>query len=118
MLEKGRFHEGNIFRRTQNDWTFVDDVLDGNGQTLDITNTQGQITSTVYPGLPDDVNNLRVRNSANVDPRDILNSGWTSLTFSVQDIPVFDSIQVKIVMTADNPALTPLIDDMQLVCSE
>lgn len=29
--------QGNIFRRTQNDWAFVDDVLDGNGQTLDIT---------------------------------------------------------------------------------
>jgi hypothetical protein len=28
---------GNIFRRTKNDWTFVDDVLDGNGQTLDVT---------------------------------------------------------------------------------
>ena len=28
---------GNIFRRTQNDWTFIDDVIDGNGQTLDIT---------------------------------------------------------------------------------
>ena len=28
---------GNIFRRTQNDWTFIDDALDGNGQTLDIT---------------------------------------------------------------------------------
>ena len=53
-----------------------------------------------------------------MDPRDIPGDGWTSLTFSVQDIPAFDSIEVKIVMTASNPALTPLIDDMQLVCSE
>lgn len=29
--------DGNIFRRTVNDWTFVDDVLDGFGNTLDIT---------------------------------------------------------------------------------
>jgi hypothetical protein len=27
---------GNIFRRTINDWTFVDSILDGNGMTLDI----------------------------------------------------------------------------------
>jgi hypothetical protein len=28
---------GNIFRRTRNDWKFVEDVFDGNGDTLDIT---------------------------------------------------------------------------------
>jgi len=27
---------GNIFRRTRDDWKFVDDILDGNGDTLDI----------------------------------------------------------------------------------
>jgi len=27
---------GNIFRRTQNDWSFVGSILDGNGQTLDV----------------------------------------------------------------------------------
>jgi hypothetical protein len=27
---------GNIFRRTFNDWTFVDSALDGNGQTVDM----------------------------------------------------------------------------------
>ena len=27
---------GNIFRRTINDWTFVDSILDGNGMTLDV----------------------------------------------------------------------------------
>ena len=26
---------GNIFRRTQNDWTFVDDIVDGNGTSVD-----------------------------------------------------------------------------------
>ena len=29
--------DGNIFRRTPNDWTFVEDALDGFGGTLDIT---------------------------------------------------------------------------------
>lgn len=28
---------GNIFRRTANDWTFVDTAIDGNGNSLDIT---------------------------------------------------------------------------------
>lgn len=28
---------GNIFRRTQNDWTFVYDVTDGNGMVIDVT---------------------------------------------------------------------------------
>jgi hypothetical protein len=28
---------GNIYRRTRNDWKFVEDVFDGNGETLDIT---------------------------------------------------------------------------------
>jgi len=27
---------GNIFRRTINDWTFVDSIVDGNGMTLDV----------------------------------------------------------------------------------
>lgn len=27
---------GNIFRRTPNDWTFIDDILDGNGQSIDM----------------------------------------------------------------------------------
>lgn len=28
---------GNIYRRTRNDWKFVEDVFDGNGDTIDIT---------------------------------------------------------------------------------
>jgi hypothetical protein len=28
---------GNIFRRTQNDWTFIDDVFDGQGGTINIS---------------------------------------------------------------------------------
>jgi len=29
---------GNIYRRTRNDWRFVEDAFDGNGETIDITN--------------------------------------------------------------------------------
>lgn len=28
---------GNIYRRTVNDWKFIDDSLDGNGETIDVT---------------------------------------------------------------------------------
>ena len=31
-------NSGSIFRRTLNDWTFVDPALDGNGNTIDISN--------------------------------------------------------------------------------
>ena len=29
--------DGNIFRRTRNDWKFTDDAFDGNGETIDLT---------------------------------------------------------------------------------
>ena len=35
MITNGQ--DGNIFRRTVNDWKFIDDVVDGFGNTLDIT---------------------------------------------------------------------------------
>ena len=72
----------------------------------------------VVPGLPDDVNKIAVRDSDNVDPNEILPSGWRSLIWTAQDLPKFDALAIKIVMVADNPALTPIIDDMQLVVSE
>ena len=71
-----------------------------------------------YPGLPDNINAIQVRDSTNVDPRELQPDAWRSLTFSVQDIPAFDALQVKIVMTQPNPALAPLVDDMQLIVSE
>ena len=102
--------EGDI---TQENWTPFNPE-----QSIDTISSTGQTISQIYPGLPDDVNNISVRNSVNVNPLDIPADGWRNLTFSVQDIPAFDSLQVKIVMTSDNPALAPLIDDMQLVCTE
>ena len=83
-----------------------------------MTDVEGNVTSVVYPGLPDDINSVQVRDSINVDPRDLQPDSWRNLTFSVQDIPAFDALQVKIVMTQPNPALAPLIDDMQLIVSE
>ena len=72
----------------------------------------------VVPGLPDDVNLITVRDSDNVNPAEIGPDGFKSLVWTAQDLPKFDALAIKIVMTVDNPALTPIIDDMQLVVSE
>ena len=70
------------------------------------------------PGLPDDVNLITVRDSDNVNPAEIGADGWKSLVWTAQDLAKFDALAIKIVMVVDNPALTPIIDDMQLVVTE
>ena len=102
--------EGNI---SQENWVAFNPL-----QELDVANLEGTITSSVYPGLPDNVNAIQVRDSLNVDPKELQPDAWRGITFSAQDLPAFDALEVKIVMTSDNPALAPLIDDMQLVVSE
>jgi hypothetical protein len=102
--------EGNI---SQENWTPFNP-----SQSLNTASRDGIITSAVYSGLPDNVNAISVRNSLNIDPKELQPDAWRSLTFSAQDLPAFDALEVKIVMTSDNPALAPLIDDMQLVVSE
>jgi len=69
-------------------------------------------------GLADNSEVIKPRSSNEVNPLVLKSGDWQSLTFSVQDIPSFDGLQVKIVMSSDNPAKAPLIDDMQLVTSE
>ena len=102
--------EGNI---SQENWTPFN-----SSQELNVSNLEGKITSSVYPGLPDNVNAIQVRDSLNIDPKELQPDAWRGITFSAQDLPAFDALEVKIVMTSDNPALAPLIDDMQLVVSE
>ena len=70
------------------------------------------------PGLPDNVDTLKVRNSINVDPRNIMADEWQTLIYSVQDLIKFDAIAIKVVMVSHNPALTPLIDDISVICTE
>ena len=70
------------------------------------------------PGLADNIDVNKIRNPINVDPRNILSGEWQELVYSVQDIPKFDSVAIKIVMSSSNPALSPLIDDIRLVVSE
>lgn len=69
-------------------------------------------------GSPDNVDRIEARSSQSVDPDMIKSSEYQSVTWSVQDTAKFDAVAVKIVMTADNPAKAPLIDDMQLVATE
>ncbi|QBP06143.1 hypothetical protein [Synechococcus phage S-B68] len=69
-------------------------------------------------GLPDNVTQITPRSSANVDPDSLLDSDYQSVTWSVQDISKFDGLAIKIVMTADNPAYAPLIDDLKIIVTE
>jgi hypothetical protein len=70
------------------------------------------------PGLPNSVDLIKPRSTDSVDPNIIKSNEWQSLTWSAQDLAKFDAIAIKIVMVSDNPALSPLIDDMQVVVSE
>jgi hypothetical protein len=69
-------------------------------------------------GLPDNVDQIVPRSSTDINPNQIIASDWQQLTWTVQDTAKFDGAAFKIVMTADNPALAPLIDDIQIVASE
>ena len=70
------------------------------------------------PGLPDNVDLIEPRSSDSVNPDEINADEWQSVTWSAQDLAKFDAIAIKIVMTANNPAYAPLIDDLQLIVSE
>ncbi len=70
------------------------------------------------PGLPNSVDLIKPRSTDSVDPNIIKSDEWQSLTWSAQDLAKFDAISIKVVMVSDNPALAPLIDDLQVVVSE
>ena len=72
----------------------------------------------VTPGLSDNINTIKVRSSVNIDPRMIIADEWQTLTYSVQDLFKFDAIAIKVVLESDNAALTPLIDDISIICTE
>lgn len=69
-------------------------------------------------GLCNDVEKVTARSSNNINPVQISDDQWQSLTWTTQDIPNFDGLTIKIVMTTENPALCPLLDDVQIICSE
>ena len=95
--------------------------VDGNGVIIlpgdaDYNNPDFNFLPT--PGLCDDVTNVNPRSSAIVNPDIIGPADWQTLTYSIQDVAKFEGIQIKIVLTSINPAKCPLIDDMQMICSE
>lgn len=69
-------------------------------------------------GYPDNLDTISPRSTTNLDPRQINSDEWQTLVWSVQDISRFDSVAVKIVMTSNNPAKAPIIDDLRLICTE
>ena len=70
------------------------------------------------PGMCNQASIAKVRSSDVVDPNDLVPGDFMSYNWETQDLSKFDGLQIKIVMSADNPAKAPIIDDMQLVCSE
>ena len=87
---------------------------DGSNLRVKVNTNKFEVT----PGLPDNAKKLKVRSSVNVDPRKIIADEWQTLTYSVQDLFKFDAIAIKVVLESNNPALTPLCDDIQVICSE
>ncbi|WP_263743945.1 hypothetical protein, partial [Klebsiella pneumoniae] len=55
-------------------------------------------------GLPNQVEKIEPRSSEDVNPTLIPDEDYQSLTFNIQDVPKFDGVAIKIVMTANNPA--------------
>ena len=70
------------------------------------------------PGLPDNIESVKARSSDNPDPHDVKPEEWQSLVYSVQDLAKFDAVAIKVVMTTQNPAKAPLVDDFQLIVTE
>ena len=69
-------------------------------------------------GLPNSVEDIAIRSTDYVNPSYIRPEDWREIIFTIQDLAKFDAIKFKIVMTSNNPAKVPLIDDFQLVCTE
>jgi hypothetical protein len=90
------------------------------GGQLNTISTQKVNTNDyeITPGLPDNVDSIKVRSSVNVDPRRIIAEEWQTLIFSVQDLFKFDAIAIKVVLNSHNPALTPLVDDISVIATE
>jgi hypothetical protein len=70
------------------------------------------------PGMCNHAQIVKVRSSDIVDPAELVPGDYLSYNWEVQDLAKFDGLQIKIVMSADNPAKAPIVDDLQLVCTE
>jgi len=97
------------------------DLGESFGMNRDATTMAYQSGSNVIkktPGLADNVDLIKTRDVTNVDPRFIMPEDWQELVFSAQDLQKFDACAIKIVMSASNPARSPILDDYSLIVSE
>lgn len=69
-------------------------------------------------GLCNNNNQIKVRSSDIVDPRQLSTNDWTEFTWSAQGIPQFSGFALKVVLTAGNVAKVPLLDDLRVIASE
>ena len=72
----------------------------------------------VTPGLCDNVGEINLRSRSIASPEILKNSDLFELRWTIQDVAKFDAVAFKIVMTSENPAKCPLVDDIRIVCSE
>ena len=94
--------------------------VDDDGNVFDVGDTGYDSNLPLFPtpGLPDNVALIKPRDASNVDPRLVMPGDWQELTWNAQNLAKFDGIALKIVMTSSNPALAPLLDDIQAIASE
>lgn len=69
-------------------------------------------------GLCNNNDQVKVRSSNIIDPRQLNANDWTEFTWSAQQIPQFTGFSLKIVLTASNAARGPLIDDLRCIATE
>ena len=69
-------------------------------------------------GLCNNNNQIKVRSSDIVDPRQLSANDWTEFTWSAQGISQFSGFALKVVLTAANVAKVPLLDDLRVIASE
>jgi len=76
----------------------------------------GEIFKT--PGLCDNVGEINLRSHSIASPEILKNTDLFEMRWTFQDSAKFDAVAFKVILTADNPAKCPLVDDIRIVCSE
>ena len=75
-------------------------------------------TRVTTPGLCDNVGEINLRSKSIASPEVLKNTDLFEMRWTFQDAAKFDAIAFKIILTSENPAKCPLVDDIRVVCSE
>jgi len=75
-------------------------------------------TRVTTPGLCDNVGEINLRSKSIASPEVLKNTDLFEMRWTFQDAAKFDAIAFKIILTSENPAKCPLVDDIRAVCSE